>query len=55
MAEGNMPKSYCRDSRPCFGRLPDRRCEILEESYDRENKKCPFCKKRRDDVVRNRR
>lgn len=53
--KGNKPKTFCSDPRPCFARLPDRRCDILEESYDRENKKCPFCKKRRDDVVRNRR
>lgn len=46
--KGNKPKTFCSDPRPCFARLPDRRCDILEESYDRANKRCPFCKKRRE-------
>lgn len=45
---GNLPPTFCKDKRPCFARDGNRKCTILERSYDLENKKCPFCKRKRD-------
>jgi len=39
--------SFCRDSRECFGRLPDKTCRALTGTYEQDGQ-CPFCKPDRE-------
>ena len=41
----------CTDIRHCFARVKNR-CLILSETYENEDRLCPFCKEYRDDECR---
>lgn len=38
--------AICKDDRPCFARVQDRKCGILIKSYHKGQ--CPFCKEHRE-------